>query len=349
MSGGGAEARVSVLYGRGIRSGGPEALHQLVHELRREGVAASLVPHPRTIGRPRVVEYEGYDAPELAMSNDNPHDVIIAPEVYLPELLRFKRARRLCWWLSIDNSPAFRAERYLEDLKNGLADWPRARELRSLAWLTTRELSQWRPRLHALGHLSQSHYARAYLRRRLGVDSMIVSDYISDAEARIRCGEQAEDRGGLRISYNPAKGARLVNQVRRRAGLDAVWVPIAGMSPDQVRTNLAQSAVYLDLGPHPGKDRIPREAALAGAVVVVARRGSACHDADVPLPDLFRIPVANSLADRTVDVLGLALRNHESALLEQEPYRNHIIGQRAAFNREVKNLAKMILDGGASG
>ncbi|KAL3809235.1 hypothetical protein ACHAXA_005283 [Cyclostephanos tholiformis] len=54
---------------------------------------------------------------------------------------------------------------------------------------------------------------------------------------------------------------------------------------------------YIDFGPHPGMDRLPREAALAGCIVITNREGAAAHDEDVPLPQEFKF--------RTFDVEAL--------------------------------------------
>ena len=45
---------------------------------------------------------------------------------------------------------------------------------------------------------------------------------------------------------------------------------------------------YIDFGPHPGMDRLPREAALAGCIVITNREGAAAHDEDVPLPPEYK-------------------------------------------------------------
>ena len=59
---------------------------------------------------------------------------------------------------------------------------------------------------------------------------------------------------------------------------------VVGMTRSEVVSTLQGCGIYLDLGHHPGKDRMPREAALSGALTVVARRGSGAFFADVPVP-----------------------------------------------------------------
>ncbi len=293
--------RIRVVYPRGVRTGGPEALHQLVDAMRSAGAPAWLSPHPRTLGRKRIEDYRRYDAPELKGPLDQPGDVVIAPEYFLTDLLALRVARGFCWWLSIDNCPWFRTERYFADRSAGVADSPGLRDLRALAIVARRPRS-WREDLARLEHLAQSEYARDYLERRAGVRAAALSEFISHeggvaerANASVRAGDVP------RIAFNPAKGARLTRRVQEGLGQEALWEPIAGLSPEAVRERLGRADVYLDLGGHPGKDRLPREAALAGAVTVVARRGAGAYAADVPVPDWHKVamdgdPVANAVA-----------------------------------------------------
>ena len=61
------------------------------------------------------------------------------------------------------------------------------------------------------------------------------------------------------------------------------------MSRAEVRKALCTVKVYADFGSHPGRDRMPREAALCGACVLTNRRGSANFAEDVPLPTLYKL------------------------------------------------------------
>ena len=61
------------------------------------------------------------------------------------------------------------------------------------------------------------------------------------------------------------------------------------MSRAEVREALCKVKVYADFGSHPGRDRMPREAALCGACVLTNRRGSANFAEDVPLPTLYKL------------------------------------------------------------
>lgn len=98
------------------------------------------------------------------------------------------------------------------------------------------------------------------------------------------------------VVYNPAKGIHYTNEITRRAaGKTLQLVPIGKGPNGQVRMTanevshlLCRAKVYIDFGPHPGMDRLPREAALAGCIVITNREGAAGYDVDVPLPTEFK-------------------------------------------------------------
>jgi hypothetical protein len=331
--------RVCVLYPRGVRTGGPEALHQLVDALRACGVPAGLAPYPNTASRERVKEYQRYDAPEVAGPRDLPGEVVIGPEVYLQDLSSLRRARSFCWWLSIDNNRLFRTELYYRAWRQGLADPPGLRDIRALGTFVRRSTRPWRHDLRRMEHLSQSRYAQAFLQERVQISASMLSDYIAGWSGEGTSTATLSSRGRPRIAFNPAKGRRVNARVQARSDPRIIWDPIAGLTPTQVRDHLAAADVYLDLGAQPGKDRMPREAALSGAVTIVARRGSGAFDADTPIPEAHKVAITGDVVDNALSVIGGVLRDPESAFAAQAGYRDHIAHQEEIFRREVAALA----------
>ena len=73
------------------------------------------------------------------------------------------------------------------------------------------------------------------------------------------------------ILYNPAKGLSdlmLFKQKLQQITTDYTFIPIQNMSHTQIRNIMLQSKIYIDFGNHPGKDRIPREAAMCGCCII---------------------------------------------------------------------------------
>lgn len=323
---------VYIMYPRGFRTGGPEALYQLGAALQELGIPSFMVPLPFSRDLPRIADYDAYGVPEADEATDAAGCAIVVSEGNYYVLARYRRAERFCWWLSINNS-----QLYHFGLMTKTSTKPNAR-LRNVA---RRAIHVWeiagRPIALRLPvhHLTQSAFAWAFLHSRANVLPSMLSDYTTlSAEAPT----QQSEINPRQISYNFAKGGYLVQRVIDSRMVDADWVAIKDMSQAQVAKTLRSSSVYLDLGHQPGKDRLPREAASAGAVTIVARVGAGAYHLDFPLPYEHKIIVDRDLTTTASRVLNNVLIDRERAFALQEAFRHTIVDERATFYREVKRI-----------
>lgn len=324
---------VYAYYPRGLRTGGPEALHQFVDTLRRAGVDAYLVPLPGSEHESRVPQFAHYDAPEAPSVPDEPGVAVVTAEDTMPLLYRFRHAEPVCWWLSVDQSSVFLRRKRLWTLKI-------ENPFLAAKWFATLGMNALIPfraarvrRATRMRHLSQSEYARDYVSRNLGIDAGALTDFTVDADALTAAARA--DREPFTVAYNPAKGKELSQALIASAPAHWRFVPLVGMSRDELVGALGSSVVYLDLGHHPGKDRIPREAALAGAVVVVARRGSGAFDLDVPIPVRFKVSPGRRGVEEARQVLEQVFADPAAARAAQDDYRRAVVGERERFEAEV--------------
>lgn len=337
--------RIFVYYNRGVQTGGPEALHQLVAALRELGQDAYLVPIPGTENKPRHPAYEHYGAPETGHIEDLEDCAIVVPEGVFSLLNRVKLAAKYCWWLSIDFSEHFFSERRLLSLAptHGIGDLKRLKHsLLKTVWDVKRRFIDYGKVIH----LTQSQYAWSFLVARLNIVPSMLSDFTLVSE--FSCAFQSDIDRGQTVAFNYSKGAHWVKLVERECP-EIAFIPIRNMSRAQVVSTLSSSAVYLDLGHHPGKDRLPREAALAGAVTVVARRGAAAYWDDVPIPWEHKASMT-SLISNTVEILRSVLSDAPSARAKQSSYVSHIRAERQRFSDEIEAVfVRGILEFGSEG
>jgi hypothetical protein len=325
---------VYILYPRGVRTGGPEALHQLAAALRKLGTLAFLVPLPHTESKARVTDYEKYAVPEAETVLDLPGNAVVAPEGHYFELTKYRRAERFCWWLSIDFSQLYRSGRRLTSMPaSGLKN--------RIHRPAHRVIASWEAAMRPLAlrlpvyHLTQSAYAWTFLYSRAGVLPSMLSDYISLPTDH--AGIEAV-RKPRQIAYNFARGGDLVQQVIESMTVDAAWLPIAGMSRTEVIYALQSSAVYLDLGHQPGKDRLPREAAASGAVTIVARRGAGGFHLDFPIPYEHKITIGDGLITSVSGTINAVLNNLDCEYDRQANFRHEISCEQQVFMREVTRV-----------
>ena len=327
--------QIFVLYHRGLRTGGPEALHQLVSTLRGLGEEAFLVAHPATAEKTRVGQYEIYDAPEAATVIDAPGNIVVVPETYIEDVFGYKYARKMVWWLSIDNSLTFMAERLWRRTPGGIIDKTRATIVPFLRMWKNGDSPKQLGERSDIVHLVQSSYAWSFIASRLNTIPSLLSDFTPHSEF----GRPDESKRNPRlVTYNPAKGADIIEAVKNICDPNIQWLPIQGMTRAEVINALQRCGIYLDLGHHPGKDRMPREAALSGALTVVARRGSGAYFADVPIPWEHKITPDDAEVAKTAGVLPVLMDNLEREVRKQDAYRNAILSEQDRFTKEVADV-----------
>ncbi len=327
-------SKVYVYCPRGLETGGPEALHQLVASLCSQGIDAFIVPTPGTEGNRPVDRYREYSCPEAEIAEDVSGAAVVAPEPWIDLLLAFRRATPVCWWLSVDNAK-YAPRRSHRD--RDVVATPRGRAM----WLARNVSSPYRSLRRRLFpydrmlHLAQSAYAWCYLKWTLGVEAGSLSDFtvVPALDAHL----EAADRRFL--AYNPAKGGPAVERLKASGWDFGGLEPLAlrEMSHSEVVASLKQSLVYLDLGHHPGKDRMPREAVSMGCVVLVARRGAASYLADVPLAPEYKLDVTD--LDASVRRAVAAVTADSGLARErQSSYRLTVSLERSIFDSQVRSF-----------
>ena len=126
-------------------------------------------------------------------------------------------------------------------------------------------------------HLVQSEYARNHCKY-LGISGdkiKYLGDYLRDEfieNALKTCEIEKQNM----VAYNPKKGMEFTKKLISLAP-DIEWIPLQGLTPDEMSLLLRSVKVYIDFGEHPGMDRIPREAAISGCCVITGRIISCCH------------------------------------------------------------------------
>lgn len=300
-------------------SGGPELLHQLVHELRSIGKSAfiSYFPFEKRFDLPKA--YSCYDSPQTEF-RDDPDSIFIIPENSTCLVRKIHKAGIFVWWLSVDNYVKTSRSSWLRDAVNALDTLMRGRQPLFL--------------LKRHRHLTQSEYARTYLKRS-GIDSAALTDYL--AAEHFSRDTSIKDKQDI-VIFNPKKGLdvtrKLIESLPR-----VQFVEMDGLEKSQVAALLSKAKIYIDFGHHPGKDRMPREAAIAGCCVITGRSGAAANSEDIAIPDCYKLEdlggVDVDAFSRLVDSIFLDFAGHHARFSE---YRNRIRSERQTFSMQVRNV-----------
>lgn len=312
----------------GAATGGVELLHQLVDTLNQHDRNASILYYPFFKKFDTPDPYKKYNAPIIDISNTKSgSEFFIIPETFTHLVRKFGISRSLVWWMSVDNY--INSGKILYAVKNFMnplfyQNIKRKNDLKNIA-----------------GNLHQSEYARNFLNANDISNTLELGDYINRDYISAASGSRARDRENI-IVYNPAKGieqtSALINALPKFE-----FVPIRNMNRTQVIDLLLKAKIYVDFGNHPGKDRIPREAASLGCCVVTNREGSAMNSVDIPIPEVYKLDDKSKFFVKNSEELFSSIFSqfsiHQS---DFELYRISIFGERDRFINSALELAKHI-------
>jgi hypothetical protein len=317
-----------------VKTGGPEALHQLGHQIALHGGEARMVyyaPYSRleidgdvvrcdAAASPMPAHFAQYAPQVLRETRLTADTLVVFPEPLAKLAADAVGYRRALWWLSLDNA---------------LPQNPELGDDASAACLFAD------PRLL---HFHQSEYAARFLRDHCAAQFFPLSDYTDPQFVHrslvTELTPPITERRNV-VCFFPNKGGALAARFLEGAASlrqPVAFVPIRDMTKAQVRATLFGARIYIDFGHHPGKDRVPREAAIAGAVVLLHAAGAARCFPDHPLAEAYRFTEA--------DVESGALHRRIDAILDdpaahfaaQRAYRQGILLERARFDLEVRGL-----------
>lgn len=320
--------QIVILIPLGVRTGGPEAMHQLSDSLLGQGWDARVwytqagdlealagavseasggnVTLRVPVRRNPFDDYDRYRVVPADVVHVDARTCFILPEVHINWIKHLPHSRCVIWWLSVDNA--------LEGLGSRHVNLNTLRHSRVL-------------------HAWQSGYARDFLQA-LGMPQVLpLSDYTPPADiARGLARTDIAMNAGGKVIYDVAAiAARLERECGVRVHL------IRGMSREQVYDALGRSKLFIDLGNFPGKDRMAREALLRGCCVFALDAGAA---RDYMLPDEFYFKPDD--VEQIFPAAGLVMADQPRLFALQRAACEAVMRERFVFEREVGRLAQAV-------
>lgn len=331
------DSKVCIVCPGNFYTGGTELCHQLASKLLSMGVPTYIFYLP-VYGydkfdkkAPVHDELKKYHVPYAFEFKDEPHNILIVPEGSTNDLYSAKKAQRVIWWMSVDNYIWYVAK-ICKEAFNDCLKAPLAEPLPCFF--------QFGEANGDIEHWAQSEYARQFLKLNGVPDEKIhtVEDYLGQdfldgaAQVDLTCKENI-------VAFNPKKGFEITKQLVQLA-TDIDWQPIENMTPAQVQELLAKAKVYIDFGNHPGRDRIPREAAISGCVVITNKKGAAANDTDINIPNEFKFDESSNPQDiiKAIRELFRNYKNFTTAHEKQAAYRARVLDDKNRFAKEVEEL-----------
>jgi hypothetical protein len=303
------DSKVYVLCPYDGSTGGAETLHQLSFRLQELGVTTFMAYYPLG-SKPAVPHhFERYKPVPTNYIEDDERNLLVIPEVCVHYLLdNLKKIRKIIWWLSVDNYLSVDYDGDILDLGNIKARnfFNMVQSARTKAFL-----------------LSHGVKVDAYL------SGYINSDYLEGGSVPVcRCDN---------VLFNPKKGYSYTSKlINASPGLN--WIALSDMNPDQIKQTLLSNKVYVDFGHHPGRDRLPREAAAMGCCIITGTRGSAGFFEDLPIPAEFKFNEAKANVLDIINKIKTCLLDYESQKVKFSGFGALVRDEEKKFVTDLQNV-----------
>jgi hypothetical protein len=307
-------------------TGGPEVLHQFVHCINENGGDAKILYYPFSSVFQVPKAYLKYNVNICSIDDVKNKSVeFVIPEIFTACIKELPGNKFNIWWLSVDNYFEYKNGSFLSKIKLSIKKLIKFRT----SPLTINQLKKYKQWV-------QSYYAQEFLGT-YGIESSLLSDFLNNEHLNQDVDMFKKENI---ICFNPKKGISVTNQLTN-AYPNYKFVPIQNMTAKEVSELLQSSKIYMDFGNHPGKDRIPREAAMAKCVVITGTKGSAKNEYDIAVDSKYKIDEEGDQFCAAVGELFQDVFDRFDHHIERfEPYRTKIASEEAAFNQQVLDFMR---------
>lgn len=320
-------------------SGGPELLHQLCAKLCARGFNATMyyrehLKKHQVYNEPVPERFVHYGTTYVNEIEDSADNLLIVPEAITRPLKECKNIQKCEWWLGANNffwaKEVNSHNKYLVSIYSWLLFL-----FRYPTPLTFGEIKK-----QNAVHLAQCWYAVGYLHHKGLHNVAYLSDYLGEDfladHIRSHASGEKKKRRNI-ILYNPKRNIKFI-KLLKHAMPSLEFVAIKNMTSTEVMEMMNIAKIYADFGAHPGKDRMPREAAMCGCCILTSTLGSADFFDDVPIPTEFKFERNRRNIPKVLDKIEDIFANYEVEAEKFEFYRDFILKEQEIFNKDVDKL-----------
>ena len=284
-------------------TGGPEAIHEFVSKLNKiDGVHARIWYWNIESYPPQPAEYASYGCDYVTELPEGYDGVLIVPEIWANRVMDYPNCIRCIYWLGLD----------------AYAGWhPHDRG----AFLKDKDII----------HIAQSEYAYQLLRQ-LKVRHLVKCT--DNLNPDFYESYKEEERNDV-VLYNPAKATPFTWMLMDECeGIE--FRPIRNMSRAEVIDAMRHAKLYLDFGEFPGRERMPREAALCGCCLITSKIGSAAYREDFHHDYKFESKPGHIWA--IVHKIHYVLEHYEECRRDFDLFRVLLREERHVVDKQVRDV-----------
>lgn len=305
-----------------VATGGTELLHQLSWHLSNRGIENYMLydnADPKV--SPIADTFMKYQVKYVTSYIDDKQSVLILPETMIDKVSICVKGVVVIWWLSVNNYFSAYGGKISKEEKYDIFD------LKSRTNLV---------------HFAQSRYAYDFVNLVLGISNVsYLEDYINDEIVQVGVKNNRKILRENICLYNPKKGAQNLEKIREQCRSDIRWIALQGLTPNQVALLMCRAKVYIDFGTHPGKDRIPREAAVCGCCIITNREGSAAYAEDVGIPEEYKLSNMHDY-EHALEIIYDMIDNYDQNVEKYNAYVASILKEKKRFENEVSDMLSIV-------
>jgi hypothetical protein len=350
-----------------IYTGGPTALFQLCHTLRKVfGIDSYIAFHDMKSHEDPVHDnYKHFQCPWISIDkvHDSTSNIIIVPETATSLLSRFNKIKKIIYWLAVDNYVLrnyanesqklkfiwFMFKNYPHELLNINPSNLRFYLISFRSSYVTELIKGGKVKIPRVDlHIAQSNYARIFLESCCIDKNSIVLINEPVEEEFLNVGKKAnpEEKSNV-ITWNSRKAYpmafKLVNLLKRKFKV----VDLYNVGKRNMIKALSVSKIFIDIGFHPGRDRPVREAVALGNLALVNDHGGYYLEEDCPVPAKFKVKCSLDYLCK-VDLkeiyknIVLWINNFDEYFKEFEKMRKYVFLEPQLFIEHVKTLVSKL-------
>ncbi len=303
-------------------TGGPEALHQLGYILNTLGYNAKML-YSKYKKDPVHPFYKNYNVPYVMNVKDSSENIIIIPESMTNLIAKYPLAEKKVWWLSLDFYEVLMNSR--EKKKN----W-----LRKLIVPYKHTEYHFEPN-KTVTHWYQSQRTKEFLMtKKLDNEIAYLCDYVTELFFENLPDSFTKENI---ITYNPKKGLEKIEKYMQLLP-QYQWVPLTGMTREEMRDTLRRAKLHIDFGYFPGRDKIPREALVSGVCLLTGRDGTSAFKEDLGIPEQYKLHENEMQDDKIIKLINHLMDNYETVSLEFADFRSFVVNEK---NNMIENVKKL--------
>lgn len=321
------------------QTGGTELAHQLVDLLLSKNRNAFIVYVSNdNFVRGEVPEgFRKYNIKVADRPIDDVKNVVICPESIFSFMRNFNNIQIVFWWMSVDNffmnGPFLSLIRFV-----GILQLEKALKVLYSRYKATKSLYSGMGLQELVNinntslHVYQSTYAKQFLLNKNISELLPLSDYVNTEFLSYKNDNILKQNV---ILFNPAKGLKFTKKIIK-ALPSYKFVALEKMSREELAEYFKISKLYIDFGNHPGKDRLPREAALNDCCLIVGKKGSAKYFEDVSIPSHYKFDESD--LSNIIKSISYVMSNYSICINEFQFYKKRILLEKTKFQNEVDEI-----------